>query len=67
MSHVGITGATYGVVTGDGSHSRHGSQTRTHVCGGKAGEVAGEIEPAQAGPLVPEECCGSERARLGLL
>ena len=29
MSCVGITGAPYGVVTRDGSRSRHGSQTRT--------------------------------------
>ena len=29
-------------------------------------EVAGEIETGQAGPLVPKECCSSERAGLGL-
>ena len=66
MSHVSITGATYGVVTRDGSCLRHGSQTRTHVGGGKTGEAAGKVEPGQAGPLVPNECCGSERASLGL-
>ena len=66
MSHVSITGATYGVVTRDGSHSRHGSQTRTHFGSGEAGEVAVEIEPGWSGPLVPRECCGGERASLGL-
>ena len=66
MSHVGITGATYGVVTGDGSYSRDGSQTGSHVGGGETGETAGEVEPGWAGPLVPEECRGSKRASLGL-
>ena len=67
MSHVGITGATYGVVAGDGSHLSRGSQTRTHVGGGETGEAAGKIEPGWAGPLVPDECCVGERASLGLL
>ena len=66
MSHVGITGATYGVVAIDGNHSRDRSQTRNCVDGGEAGEAAGEVEPGWAGPLIPEECCGSERASLGL-
>ena len=39
MSHVGITSATYRVVARDGSHFRHGSQTRTHVSGGETGEL----------------------------
>ena len=54
------------VVARNGSHFRHGSQTRTHVGGGKKGEAAGEIEPGWAGPLVPRECSSSERASLGL-
>ena len=29
-------------------------------------EAAGEIEPGWASPLVPEECCSSKRASLGL-
>ena len=66
MSHVSITGATYRVVTGDGGHSRHGSQTGTHASGGETGEVAGEIESGWAGPLVPKEGCGGKRASLGL-
>ena len=66
MSHVSITGATYGVVAGDGSHLRCGSQTRTLVGGGKTREAAGKIEPGQAGPLVADECCGGERANPGL-
>ena len=60
MSHVGITGATYGVVAGDGSHLRHGVQTRTHVDGGKTGEAAGKTEPGRAGPLVPRKCGSGE-------
>ena len=52
MSHVGITGATYGVVARDGSHLRCRSQTRTHVGGGDTREAAGKIEPRWAGPLV---------------
>ena len=54
MSCVSITGAP---VTRYGSHPRHRSQTRTYVSGGKAGEVAGEIEPGWASPLVSKECC----------
>ena len=41
MSCVSITGATYGVVAGDGSCLRRVSQTRTHVSGGETGEAAG--------------------------
>ena len=66
MSHVSITGATYRVVTRDGSHSRHRSQTRTHVGGGEAGKAAGETEPGGASPLVPEKFCGGKRFSLGL-
>ena len=66
MSCVSITHATYGVVAGDGSCSGHGILTRTHVHGSETGEAAGEIEPGQAGPLVPRECGGSERASPGL-
>ena len=66
MSCVGVIGAPYRVVTRDGSCSRHRRQTRTYVGGGEAGEVAAEIEPKWAGPLVPKECCGGERASLGL-
>ena len=66
MSHVSITSATYRVVARDGSCIRCGSQTGTHVSGGKTGEAAGETEPGWAGPLVPDKCCGSEIASLGL-
>ena len=65
-SHVGITGASEGVVTGDGSCLRHRIQTRTHVGGGKTREAAGKIEPGWAGPLVSRKCGGSKRAGLGL-
>ena len=66
-SHIFLKkGVTVVRVARDRSHSRHGSQTKTHVGGGETGEVAGEIEPGWASPLVPEECCGSERASLGL-
>ena len=64
MSHVGITSATYGVVTRDGSHLRCGRQTRSHVGGGETGEAARKIEPGWAGPLVPDECCGGKRPML---
>ena len=60
MSCVGITSATYGVVTRDGSHPRCESQTRTHVSGCETREAAQKIEPGWAGPLVPDECCGGE-------
>ena len=43
-----------------------GTEARTHVGGGETGEAAEEIEPRQADPLVPEECCSSKRASLGL-
>ena len=66
MSHLSITSATYGVVARDGSCSRHGSQSGTHVSGGETGKAAGEVEPGWAGPLVPRECSGGERASLGL-
>ena len=66
MSHVAITGATYRVVTGDGSCLGCRSKTRTHVSGGDTGEAAGKIEPGWACPLVPNECCSSKRASLGL-
>ena len=65
MNCVGITSAIYAVVTRDGSRSRHGSQTRTHVSGGETGEAAGEFEPGQASPLVPKEYCSGEKASLG--
>ena len=66
MSHVGVTGATSGVVARDESHLRHGIQARTHVSGGETGEAAGKTEPGWAGPLVPRKCGGGERASLGL-
>ena len=55
-SCVGITRATYGVVAGDGSCFGCGIPTQAHVRGGETGEAAGEIEPGQAGPLVPRKC-----------
>ena len=66
MSHVSITGATYGVIARDGSHSRHGIPSRTHVSGSETGEAADEIEPGQVSPLVSRKCDGGERASPGL-
>ena len=48
-----ITGAAHRVVTRDGSHSRCGTPTQTHVGGSQVGKVVGEIELRWAGPLVP--------------
>ena len=50
---VHITGATHRVVARDGSHTRCGILTRTHVGGSETRKVVGEIELGWVGSLVP--------------
>ena len=59
-------GAAYRVVTRDGSCSRHGIPTRTHVSSSETGNIAGKLNLGQVGPLVPRGCGSGERASPGL-